>query len=137
MGDNLDLVCMGRNSGRTPDDGTGGSTGLAILRRDGFASVDAGPQGGTLTTRPLTFTGRHLFVNTDCPAGSLRAELLDRDGQPIAPFTLENSVSLKEDAVLAEMTWKGATDLSALAGKTVRVRFHLQNGSLYSFWVSP
>mgnify|MGYP006908271454 CR=1 FL=1 len=35
------------------------------------------------------------------------------------------------------MTWKGVTDLSALAGKTVRVRFHLQNGSLYSFWVSP
>ena len=137
MGDKLYFYCSGRNSGRTPDDGTGGSTGLAILRRDGFASVDAGPQGGTLTTRPLTFTGRHLFVNTDCPAGSLRAELLDRDGQPIAPFTLENSVSLKEDAVLAEMTWKGVTDLSALAGKTVRVRFHLQNGSLYSFWVSP
>ena len=31
----------------------------------------------------------------------------------------------------------GADDLSALAGKPVRFRFHLRNGSLYSFWVSP
>jgi hypothetical protein len=31
--------------------------------------------------------------------------------------------------------WKGA-DLSALAGKPVRLRFHLKNAQLYSFWVS-
>jgi hypothetical protein len=33
--------------------------------------------------------------------------------------------------------WKGVADLSALGGQPVRFRFHLQNGSLYAFWVSP
>ena len=35
------------------------------------------------------------------------------------------------------MRWKDARDLSAIAGKPVRFRFHLHHGKLYSFWVSP
>ena len=35
----------------------GGGTGLATLRRDGFASMEAGPEGGVLTTRPVTVQG--------------------------------------------------------------------------------
>src|SRR5262249_33817123 len=35
----------------------GGSTGLAVLRRDGFASMDAGASPGLLTTRPVSFKG--------------------------------------------------------------------------------
>ena len=34
------------------------------------------------------------------------------------------------------VTWKAA-GLGALAGKPVRFRFHLRNGRLYAFWVSP
>jgi hypothetical protein len=34
------------------------------------------------------------------------------------------------------VTWQGASDLSAVAGKPVKFRFHLKNGRLYSFWVS-
>ena len=112
-------------------------TGLAILRRDGFASMDAGEQAGTLTTRPVTFRGKHLFVNVDCPRGELRAEALDEDGNVIAPFSLKNSVPVKADSTLCKMTWKGGEDLSELAGKPVRFRFTLTSGSLYSFWVSP
>jgi len=113
------------------------ATGLATLRRDGFASMDADKKTGTLTTRPLTFKGKYLFVNVDCPEGKLRAEVLDKDGNLIAPFSLANSVPVKADSTLTEMTWKGGKDLSELAGKPVRFRFHLKNGSLYAFWVSP
>ena len=113
-----------------------GATGLAILRRDGFASMDAGHEVGTLTTRPVTFSGKHLFVNVDCADGEIRAEVLDSDGNPIDPFTLANAVGLQTDSTLARMAWTGGADLSALAGKQVRFRFHLLAGSLYSFWVS-
>jgi hypothetical protein len=34
------------------------------------------------------------------------------------------------------VTCKGA-DLAKLAGQAVRYRFHLRNGELYAFWVSP
>ncbi len=114
-----------------------GSTGIAKLRRDGFASLNATFSGGTLTTRPVTFDGRRLFVNVDNPHGRLRAEVLDKDGNVIAPFTLANSRAVSTDATLAELDWNGADDLSALKGQPVRFRFHLENGKLYSFWISP
>ncbi len=113
------------------------ATGLAILRRDGFASMDAGRSGGTLTTRPMTFKGSRLFVNVDCPEGALKAEALDTQGRVVEPFSAENCTPLATDGTRAAVTWKATKDLSALAGKPVRFRFHLTNGSLYAFWVSP
>ena len=113
------------------------NTGLAILRRDGFASLDAGSEGGTLTTRPLTFRGKHLFVNVAAPKGELRAEVLDVDGKVVAPFTEGNCNPITGDATLRQVTWKAAADLSSVTGKPVRLRFRLANGSLYAFWVSP
>ncbi len=115
----------------------GGSTGLAVLRRDGFASMDAGDEQGILTTRPVAFNGRHLFVNVDCPKGELRVEVLDKKGNVIAPFSLESSMPLSEDKTLVRVTWDGGGDLSSLVGKPVRFRFSLTNGRLYSFWISP
>ncbi len=127
-------------SGIAPDGSRGmyhgGSIGLAFLRRDGFASMDADAQGGTLTTRPITFNGRRLFVNANVPDGELRAEVLDESGQPIEPFTLANSIPFTGDSTLAPMTWEGGSDLAALRDKPVRLRFELSGGSLYAFWVS-
>jgi hypothetical protein len=116
---------------------TGGSIGLATLRRDGFASMDAGGKPGALTTRLIVFKGKHLYVNLDAPRGELRAEVLDRDGNVVAPFTAENCVPLRCDRTLQRVTWQGADSLAPVRGKQVRLRFLLTNGSLYSFWVTP
>ena len=120
-----------------PSTYAGGATGVAILRRDGFASMDAGEKTGTLTTRPLTFKGKHLFVNLDAPKGELRAEVLDEAGRVIAPFTADNCVPVTGDSTRQRVTWKGADDLAALSGKPVTLRFHLTRGQLYAFWVTP
>ena len=112
------------------------STGLAVLRRDGFASMDAGPDGGELTTRPITFRGKYLFVNVDAPNGELRAEALDRDGNPVEPFTLANCRPVSCDTTLRQIAWQDADDLSSLSGKPVRFRFHLTKGKLFAFWTS-
>lgn len=113
-----------------------GSTGVAFLRRDGFVSLDADATGGEVLTRPVTFKGKHLFVNVDAPEGRLRAELVDDAGNALAPFTLDACRALSTDSTLAQVTWEGGEDLSAFAGKPVRFRFHLANGKLYAFWVS-
>ncbi|HMC67429.1 MAG TPA: hypothetical protein VKI65_21015 [Gemmataceae bacterium] len=113
------------------------TTGLAVLRRDGFASVDAGETEGTLTTRPITFRGKHLFVNVDDPNGELRVEVLDKDDRVIRPFTKDNCVPVRADQTLHAVRWKGADDLSDVAGKPVKMRFHLKNGRIFAFWVSP
>ena len=114
----------------------GGSTGLAKLRRDGFASMDADAHGGTLTTSLVTFNGKFPFVNIASKNGELRAELLDAEGKVIAPFSKENCTPIQADSTKQRLVWKGADDLSALIGKPVRFRFNLTNAQLYAFWVS-
>jgi hypothetical protein len=116
------------------------STGLAVLRRDGFASMDAADTEGALTTRPIRFDGKHLFVNVDAKQGELKADVLDEEGRVIAPFSADQCVAVQNtDSTLQQVCWGtpgNAADLSVLQGKPVSFRFHLKNGRLYSFWVS-
>jgi len=112
-------------------------TGLATMRRDGFASMEANQESGTLTTRPVRFSSKYLFVNVDAPEGELRAEVLDVDRRVIRPFNRDNCIAITGDTTLQQVTWKGSDSLSVLAGQPVRFRFHLKNGSLYAFWTSP
>lgn len=123
-------------SGTVPDGRkgmyAGQSIGLAMLRRDGFASMDADTNPGVLTTRPISFKGEHLFVNLNAPQGELRVEALDEAGQVAA-----TSESVRADSTKLRIPWKNVASLSKLSGKPVRLRFHLTNGQLYSFWVTP
>ena len=123
-------------SGIAPDGNrgmyTGMSIGLATLRRDGFASMDAGATPGTLKTRPVLFKGRHLFVNVAAPAGELRVEVIDP-----ADKVLATSKPLTADSTRQRVEWTDRADLAEFAGKPTRFRFQLTNGQLYSFWVSP
>jgi len=130
VGDKLYFYASGRNS-------QADSTGLAFMRRDGFASMQAGDEEGVLTTRPVVFKGRYLFVNVNTVRGTLTVEVLDREGKVIAPFNRDACASISVDKTLHAVNWKGAEDLSALAGQVVRFRFYLKNGDLYAFWVSP
>lgn len=114
----------------------GASTGLAMLRRDGFASMDAGTERGELTTRPIRFQGKHLFVNVDAPEGLLQVEILDEQGQVIAPLDRGHCQLVRGSSTRQRVTWEGAGDLAAVAGKPVRLRFLLTHGRLYSFWVT-
>jgi len=105
---------------------TGGSIGIATLRRDGFASMD-GP--GELVTRPIRFKGKHLFVNIN---GEIAAEVLDTNGK-----VLRSATPISGDDTKLKIRWNGEADLSTLSGKPVRLRFRVNTGSLYSFWVTP
>ncbi len=116
---------------------TGASIGMATLRRDGFASMEAGNKTGTLTTRKVTFDGTRLFVNTDCSEGELRVEIADENGKVIPKFSFKNAIPVKLDKTIEMVSWKSGNDLSELKGKPVKFRFHLTNGKLFSFWVSP
>jgi hypothetical protein len=137
VGDRLYFYVSGRAGIKGSTQSGVSTTGLAVLRRDGFASMSAGQDGGVLTTRPLQFRGRHLFVNVDTPAGELRVEVLDRDGKVIAPFSRANCMPISADRTRMQVQWKGAADLAKAAGTPVKFRFHLRGGRLYAFWVSP
>ncbi len=122
------------------------STGLATLRRDGFASLDAladrlpriaglAPRAREVTTRTVRFSGSHLFVNAAVDGGELRAEVLDAAGKIIQPFSAANCTPVTGDSTRVEVTWPGAS-IADLAGQPVRFRFYLRDGRLYAFWVA-
>lgn len=116
------------------------STGLATLRRDGFVSMQAGKAEGYLVTEKIVFDGKYLFVNADVhdKKGTLAVEILDADGNPIPEYTKKECVALKKVNSTKQMiTWKNVKDLAELSGKTVRLKFYVTNGDLYSFWISP
>jgi hypothetical protein len=142
VGDWLYFYVSGRQ-GRPGTDAPGVcSTGLATLRRDGFASMDwnpieDGPQQriGHLTTRPLKFRGGHLFVNADVSDGELRVEVLDRGGRSVAPFTRDACRPVTINGTRVAVTWQKGS-LSDLAGQEVRLRFSMTRGRLFAFWIS-
>jgi len=110
-----------------------GATGIAHLRRDGFVSMSSDGVG-ELITRPVTFSGSYLFVNA--AAEELRAEVLDTENNVIASFSKEDSISFKGDSCATCLYWKTNEGFESIKGRPVKFRFILQNGDLYSFWVS-
>ena len=147
VGDKLYFYVSGRQGIPNTTDPGVCSTGLAILRRDGFVSLDhpgsdrrieriTSLPPGTLVTRPVRFSGKHLFVNLAAPAGELRVEVLDEAGKTIAPFTAATCVPVRGDSTSVRVVWSGAQDLAAIAKRPVRFKFQLTNGALYAFWVS-
>ncbi len=106
--------------------------GLVTLRRDGFVSLDAGDRAGTLLTRPFVLPAGTLHVNVAAPKGVLRVAVCDEKARPIEGFEQSNEVRADRPAVA--VSWPKAR-LERLRGQRVRLRFTLQQGKLYSYWL--
>jgi hypothetical protein len=108
------------------------------LRLDGFASANAGYRGGELLTHPLLFEGRELVLNYATSAvGSVRVELQDVAGQPIAGYTLQDSIEMYGDDLEQAVSWNGDADVSKLAGQPVRLRVALRDADVYALRFKP
>ena len=103
------------------------------LRLDGFVSVHASYAGGELVTKPLVFAGKELVINYSTSAvGSVRVEVRDEKGAPIAGRTLRNCPETYGDGTERVVSWKKGGDLSNLAGRPVRLRFVMRDADLYA-----
>ena len=110
--------------------------GLAKLRRDGFASLNAGEAPGQMMTRPLSFAGKSLFVNAEVGEGGwVKAALLSRDGQPIGGYSLADAIAIIKGTTRGSAAWSSKKELAPVGDDHLRIVFQLQNAKLYSFWV--
>ena len=105
-----------------------GAISLAVLRRDGFISLDAAETEGTIQTDPFKLPGTKLFVNVDAVKGELHVEAVDGKGKVIA-----QSQSLSGDLLREPVTWAEG-DIADFKDQTVSLRFNLRNGQFYSYW---
>jgi Concanavalin A-like lectin/glucanases superfamily len=110
-----------------------GGTGLATLRKDGFASLDAGAQTGSITTVPLDHAGGRLAVNYRAAEdGWIKVEALDEAGAVVTGYSQAECSALAGDELCRFATWQTLDRLPS-AGRPVRLRFVIHNASLYSF----
>jgi hypothetical protein len=114
--------------------GTGNALRRYTLRLDGFVSVNAPMSGGELITKPIRFDGSQLEINfATSTAGGLRVEIQDAGGKPIPGFALADCDVQFGDQADRLVSWKSKSDVSQLAGKTVRLRIELKDTDLFAF----
>ena len=129
------------DSGNNAGNGQQGnsSTGVADLRRDGFAAIHCtDPRAGcTVTSRALMAAGRRrLFVNANTTAGALRVAVLDAETRTVLPGygKLDSTPVTGEDATRAALHWKDSPDLPL---GVYRLQFVLEgHAHLFSFWAA-
>lgn len=104
------------------------------FRPDGLTSFRAGPEGGFLLSRPITFSGEKLQVNySSSAAGSLRVELTDMQGMPLTGLSASECTEMIGNELARTVRWAAGEDLTAWKGKPVRLRFLLRDADLFSF----
>jgi hypothetical protein len=107
--------------------------GLATLGRDRYVGWQGGAVAGTLLTKALKFSGRELHLNLEAKGGEARAALLGADGKALAGFSLEDCEAISADGFDQAVKWRGGSDVSALAGREIRVQFSLRQSTLYTW----
>jgi hypothetical protein len=107
--------------------------GLATLRLDGWCSLGASFQGGSVTTRKIDVpTDAHdLVINAKTDWGEVIVDVIGEDGDVIM-----TSVPITGDSVRLVTAWPERWGLSAVSGQTVRLRFTMRNALLYSWTIA-
>ncbi len=100
-------------------------------RIDGFVSLDAGDEVGTVVTRPLVFEGRRLVLNV-AARGAVRVGLLDETGRSLPGFARDDCDPISTDSTRHTVTWGGRQDVGPHAGKVIQVELQLQNAKVFA-----
>ena len=104
------------------------------MRLDGFASLRCGYAGGHMITKPLVFKGHELSLNFSTSAvGGVKVGIEEVDGNAIPGFSVEDCQMQIGNEIDRKVTWKTGTDVSALSGKPVRLRFSMKDADIFSF----
>jgi len=103
------------------------------LRLDGFVAVSATNGVGELLTKLLTFAGKRLTLNYRARVkGFIRVEIQNAAGSPVAGYALADAVPMTGDEIDGTAAWRLGSDVSALAGQPVRLRFVMDNADLFA-----
>ncbi len=125
-----------------------GAIGLAFLRRDGFASIQAGEAPGYLQTPLTTWPDGDLHINCDPrrdirshprhTGGQVDVEIRTEDNKPVPGYSFADCNGVRENTAAlplasAKVSWKAGKSTRDLAGRGIRLVFRLRDSHLYSF----
>ena len=142
--------CNLTHNGRGPQPGQPSANpvsrgkGLAMLRADGYVSIEADSYAaGQLTShRFRQESGGSLRVNVDAANGELRYELLEDTGHAIPGYGVAECDPIREDTKTGVLSWNAESGWPAVSEKTrnrypdlplnefyVKLRFHVSPGA--------
>ena len=117
-------------------DGGKQAIGLALIQQGAFVGWHAAATG-TLTTHRLRTRHHHrdkFFLNVDAEGGSVRAELLDDDGNVLPGFSRADCQPITTAGSKIRVEWAGAEELEVhLRAGTVRLKLYLEKATAYGF----
>lgn len=120
-------------------DADGIQIGVAELRLDGYGSLapqigwafgKEGPFEGQLVSRPIALQEAGLRLYLNLQAGEdrrdiVKAALCDASGAVLSGFGFDDCDNLNVSSVGLPVRWRGGADLTALAGKSVKVKIRI------------
>ena len=103
---------------------------LATIRKDRWAGYQASG-AGTIETTPVKCEGPNLYICADVKeGGSIRAEVIGVDG-----LSLNDCRPVDTDTSDGKITWLGK-DLRAFTESRIKLRFKLNDATIYSFFTN-
>jgi len=134
MGDEIWFYYTGWDQIHEDYKGISCAVGLATLRLDGFCSMQAGDEEGSLISRREVFNTPAVTINARCaPGGYVAAELLDRNNNVIPGFGKLYCNAFTGNSVRHELTWKTPAFPREWIDKDKKIRFYIANADLYSY----
>ncbi|MBF0459474.1 MAG: hypothetical protein HQK99_16410 [Nitrospirae bacterium] len=109
----------------------------AIIREDGFMAVESTLKG-EFYTYPCVFEGSRLLLNSSSySGGEIRVEIIELKPKfeihPFEGFSIDDCDPVTGNSMWRPVMWKGTGDISALAGRVVRIRFLLIRSRILAF----
>ena len=113
---------------------TTGRIGFTEWRKDGFVSLNTGGTEGTVITKTLKFTGSKLYLNVNASGGgSVKVEILNSDDTVKTGYSKNDCTAITTDNLNIAVRWGESSDISSLAGQSMKLKFYMTNAKLYSF----
>jgi len=134
-----DRLLFHYNGRRYTPQGRSAHIGLATLRLDGFAALEADDEflrsagkPAMLITRLLTVREPELQLNIAGHRGTARMALLDEAMRPLPGFEAERCLPIAADAVRAPVRWQERPTLAELQGRQVHLLLQMNAGQLFA-----
>jgi hypothetical protein len=104
--------------------------GMAMLRKNGFVSRDAGKEKALLKTPVAEIPGSNMTVNANI-SGEMKIRIVDVNGNALHGYDWNDSITLRGDSVSHRVKWYGNPKLPD--GQPVSLEFSLRDTELYGF----
>ena len=101
------------------------------LKRGRAIGYSAGKQWGDLLTREFALDTDTLALNANASGGRILVEVCDPEGRTLEGFGKADAVPVEGDGLREPVAFRGGAELSRLAGRTVRLRIHVTNATVF------